>query len=811
MENTTVSGLRSRSRSKTPFLRSSCDRENCAEGGEHTHHKSGRKTPVKRSTPVKQLGPPSSTGKATPEPIIELDEEHVSPPAHRTRQSMRSATEKLIKTSDYSSEESPDRLKASQKEISQNQQNYKYEYERVTTSQRSYSGGSLADIALSPINTYNASRDRSRFGSPAYSACSTDSSFAEQALADASVMQDRDPQHSVEHLPYRLYKMAGEYWNKYPKTDYTYSPLSRDRVELAPGQIAVPNMSRRSLSQFRLQGPVTSPDEVDLLMKETAGLRKRYTSIDSSDDDTYGRVNGGYTPVPQRWWITTLVLSIITTLAETTTSLYRRVVPPPQPRYPYRGVEQRGVLSRAGSVLAAPFYWVYTVVETVVTTTVTTVTETVSPTKSRAAYQAASRREAKRRWWPWLLLLLLPVAGYGCYNFVDVDQISQYLPQQKTLPVSQDTYRPPQIVQDPNLAKRIAALEDWAVNADTKLKFFDQKLSKLDNLEAQIESYSLKHLQQNLITILNVNSENGEAIAAKFKDYFDKHYVNKEQMQLMSQEIHERLISSWKPDLDEDRIRQLVQEYLLVFERKQTELLVEKVKEYVKEVQVTKVDVGFDVEAVKRIVAGMLDVYDADKTGVVDYALESAGGQVISTKCTELYQIKTKQYSVLGLPVWWVYTSPRHALTPGAMPAECWAFQGFPGYLVVRTYAIIEVTGFSVEHMSRLLAVDGKIESAPKNFSVYGLRDEMDPEPHLFGQYQYDANGTAIQHFPVLHPKTQRIAGVDYPVAYDIIELRVESNYGNPTYTCVYRFRVHGNPLTDIKQATDDSMRDSET
>lgn len=54
---------------------------------------------------------------------------------------------------------------------------------------------------------------------------------------------------------------------------------------------------------------------------------------------------------------------------------------------------------------------------------------------------------------------------------------------------------------------------------------------------------------------------------------------------------------------------------------------------------------------------------------------------MVSTKCTELYQIKTKQYSILGIPILWVYTSPRHALTPGAMPAECWAFQGFPGYL----------------------------------------------------------------------------------------------------------------------------------
>lgn len=75
----------------------------------------------------------------------------------------------------------------------------------------------------------------------------------------------------------------------------------------------------------------------------------------------------------------------------------------------------------------------------------------------------------------------------------------------------------------------------------------------------------------------------------------------------------------------------------------------------------------------------------------------------------------------------------------------------------------------------------------------------------------YDANGTAIQYFPVKHTKTTLIGDVEYPVAYDIIELRVESNHGNPTYTCVYRFRVHGNPLTDIRRATEDSIKDSET
>lgn len=190
-----------------------------------------------------------------------------------------------------------------------------------------------------------------------------------------------------------------------------------------------------------------------------------------------------------------------------------------------------------------------------------------------------------------------------------------------------DTYKPPQILQDPDLSKRMAALEGWAVNVDTRLKYFDQKLSRLDNFEAQIEQYSIKHMQQNIIQIFNEN-DNAGALAAKLKQYFDKDYVTKEQMQAMSQEIHERLISSWKPDMDEDRIRQMVQEYLAVFERRQMEIIVERIKEYVRDVEVNTVHTGhtgIDIDAVKRVVAGMLDVYDADKTGLVDYALESAG------------------------------------------------------------------------------------------------------------------------------------------------------------------------------------------
>ncbi|CAH0719537.1 unnamed protein product, partial [Brenthis ino] len=387
-----------------------CDRENCTEGEEHTHQKSGRKTPIKRSTPIKQVPPIKKTVQTVPEI------EEVEPPPHRTRHSSRQA-EKLIKTSDYSSEESLDRLKGHKKEIYQNEVNS--QYERVSTSNQQYS--TLTDVTFSPILlTHNVTRNSrsSRFSSPAYSACSTDSSFAEQALADASLLLEREP--TTEHLPSRLYKMAEEYWNKYPKTDYTYSHLSRDRVELAPGLVAMPNMSRRPLSQARsLSGPVDEPDIAAKSVWQTSSLRKRFTSIDSSDDEG-AYVRNGFTKTDERWWITRLIATVLTTITTSASNAYRKVVGPSH-RYPYtdRRPAKSSIVSRTASAAATPFYWLYTVIKTIVTTTVTTITETISSSEVNESGKYARRYSenavAKRRWWPWMLLFLLPTLGYGSY------------------------------------------------------------------------------------------------------------------------------------------------------------------------------------------------------------------------------------------------------------------------------------------------------------------------------------------------------------------------------------------------------------
>uniref|UniRef100_A0A9I3EH06 SUN domain-containing protein n=1 Tax=Anopheles dirus TaxID=7168 RepID=A0A9I3EH06_9DIPT len=192
-------------------------------------------------------------------------------------------------------------------------------------------------------------------------------------------------------------------------------------------------------------------------------------------------------------------------------------------------------------------------------------------------------------------------------------------------------------------------------------------------------------------------------------------------------------------------------------------------------------------EDVKRIVRDALVVYDADKTGMVDYALESAGGQVLSTRCTESYQANSAEFRIFGIiPIWFPSNTPRTVISPTMEPGQCWAFQGFPGYLVIQLNTEIVVTGFTLEHISKLLVPNGSISSAPKHFTVWGLVALNDPEPVLLGSYEYlDRMGGSVQHFPVQNTAWSQ--------PLQIVELRIESNHGNMHYTCLYRFRVHGN------------------
>ncbi len=183
------------------------------------------------------------------------------------------------------------------------------------------------------------------------------------------------------------------------------------------------------------------------------------------------------------------------------------------------------------------------------------------------------------------------------------------------------------------------------------------------------------------------------------------------------------------------------------------------------------------------IIRDALRTYDADKTGRFDFALESAGGSVVSTRCTENYDVASAVYSLFGIPFWYENrSSPREILRPDASPGRCWAFKGSAGTAVIKLSNRIRVEAITLEHISKPASPDGKIDSAPRQFSVFGLTKIDDANPVLLGNYTYTGD-VPVLTVPVLSSTSD---------SFQMVELDIRSNHGNPIYTCVYRFRVHG-------------------
>ncbi|MEQ2239104.1 hypothetical protein ILYODFUR_001104 [Ilyodon furcidens] len=190
-------------------------------------------------------------------------------------------------------------------------------------------------------------------------------------------------------------------------------------------------------------------------------------------------------------------------------------------------------------------------------------------------------------------------------------------------------------------------------------------------------------------------------------------------------------------------------------------------------------------EEVHAMVTEAVRLFSQDRTGLADYALESGGGSILSTRCSETYETKAALLSLFGVPLWYFSQSPRAVIQPDVHPGNCWAFRGSKGFLVIQLSMRILPTAVTMEHIPKSLAPSRTLRSAPRDFSVYGLRDEHQEKGKLLGNYTYDEDGEDLQTFTISEENNE---------VFQIIEVQVLSNWGHPEYTCMYRFRVHGTP-----------------
>ena len=66
----------------------------------------------------------------------------------------------------------------------------------------------------------------------------------------------------------------------------------------------------------------------------------------------------------------------------------------------------------------------------------------------------------------------------------------------------------------------------------------------------------------------------------------------------------------------------------------------------------------------------------------------------------------------------------------------------------------------------------------------------------LLGEFMYDIEKKNVQTFTI--PEDSKARGK----LINMVKLEVFSNYGSPSHTCIYRFRVHGSDLKSIQPST---------
>uniref|UniRef100_A0A096LVJ1 SUN domain-containing protein n=2 Tax=Poecilia formosa TaxID=48698 RepID=A0A096LVJ1_POEFO len=194
----------------------------------------------------------------------------------------------------------------------------------------------------------------------------------------------------------------------------------------------------------------------------------------------------------------------------------------------------------------------------------------------------------------------------------------------------------------------------------------------------------------------------------------------------------------------------------------------------IKEQETNKLEVKMDCTGCRRP--------EADK--MPDFALETQGASIVSTRCSETYRIRSACIVLFGFPLWYPSESPRTVIQgyPVLLPGKCWAFHGVQGSLVISLSHPIRISHVTLDHLPRYNSPTGHIDSAPKDFEVYGLKNDTE-EGTLLGTFFYDEDGESTQTFKLPNPSDE---------VYRFVELRVLSNWGHVEYTCLYRFRVHG-------------------
>ncbi|XP_064904385.1 SUN domain-containing protein 3-like, partial [Columba livia] len=197
---------------------------------------------------------------------------------------------------------------------------------------------------------------------------------------------------------------------------------------------------------------------------------------------------------------------------------------------------------------------------------------------------------------------------------------------------------------------------------------------------------------------------------------------------------------------------------------------------------------GVTGRAVQEIVNEALEKLEAIQVPMADYALKSAGAAVIQSRTSPSLRTAKAKVFWYSLPVMDYMRSPELILEPDNHPGNCWPFPGSQGHVFIKLSMPVIPRAITMAHVSGTAFHGESISGAPKDFAVYAFKEEHEEQGTFLGQFTFLAALNPSQTFQLKN---------ELPGVVNYIRLQVLSNWGHPDYTCLYRFRVHGDPPRD--------------
>ncbi|KAF1462019.1 SUN domain-containing protein 3, partial [Pygoscelis antarcticus] len=193
-------------------------------------------------------------------------------------------------------------------------------------------------------------------------------------------------------------------------------------------------------------------------------------------------------------------------------------------------------------------------------------------------------------------------------------------------------------------------------------------------------------------------------------------------------------------------------------------------------------------QAVQDVINQVLEKLDENQVPMPDYALKSSGAAVIHSRTSPSFRNTKGKVFLYSLPVLDYVRSPDLLLEPENHPGNCWPFPGSQGHVFIKLPVPIIPRAVTMDHVSGTTFHGESISTAPKDFAVYGMKEEHEEQGTFLGRFTFLAALDPTQTFQL---KEELSGFVNY------LRLQVLSNWGHPDYTCLYRFRVHGDPPKD--------------